>query len=105
MSYDVYLGCHSCGQDLIRGGNNMTSNLARMWSAAGAPLDEWSGRLAAEVLPKLQSAIDELTNNPHQFVEMQPENGWGTHQDCLGFLQRIRDAACRDPSATLSVCH
>lgn len=106
MSYDVYVNCSKCGSDLIRpsGHNNMTGNLSKMWNAAGATLADWEGLTGAEVLSDLQRAIDELRNNPEDYKPMEASNGWGTIENCIEFLERIRNACCRDLTAMLHVC-
>ena len=78
MSYDVYVGCHSCGADLIRphGHNNLTSNLAAMWTEAGAPLADMHGMQAAKALPKLQRAIDNLKNYPEDHSYPKKPKHW-----------------------------
>lgn len=107
MSYDVYVGCHSCGADLIRphGHNNLTSNLAEMWNQAGAPLRDMGGMLASDAIPKLQRAIDNLKNYPEEYQRYTPSNGWGTYEQAVQFLESIRDACARDLEATLTVSH
>ena len=107
MSYDVYIGCSRCGSDLIRphGRNNMTSNLAQMWDKAGARLRDFDGCTGLEVLPKLQAALDYLRSDPEDFRPLEPSNGWGSYEHCVEYLERILAACCRDPEATLRVCH
>jgi hypothetical protein len=111
MSYDVYVNCSCCGQDLIAGGrNNMTSNIAGVWNKAGAPLRDWGGKRAMEVLPMLQNAITTLKNldswERPEYEELVRGGGtWGKFEDAIEYLELIRDACCRDPLATLSVGH
>lgn len=102
VSYDVYVCCHTCGSDLVRQ-NNITSNLARMWDAAGCPLRDFNGRPAYELLPRLQNALDNLQDDSDRFMAMEPENGWGTYAQCVDYLRGILAACARDPFATVSV--
>lgn len=107
MSYDVYVNCHTCGSDLIRpsGCNNMTSNLSKMWTEAGAPLRDFKGKQALEVLPLLQQAVDRLKDDPFYYRTLEPDNGWGNYDNCVEFLERILAACARDPLARLVVSH
>ena len=107
MSYDVYVNCHTCGADLIRpeGHNNMTSNLAKMWGEAGAPLRDFDGLAAVAVIPRLRAAIDSLRDEPDYYRTFNPENGWGSYEHCLDFLERILAACCRDPQGTIRVSY
>lgn len=112
MSYDVGVHCHTCGYDLTNGHGNMTSNVARIWDKAGAPLRDWNGKTGVEVLPQLQAAIAELSDpdmlliDRQQYEDLVRGGGtWGTYQSALDFLIVIRDAICRDPQASLSIGH
>lgn len=107
MSYDVYVGCSRCGSDLIRpcGRNNMTSNLSKMWSEASAPLADFQGKQAIDVLPLLQQAIDNLKDDPDYYRQLEPDNGWGDYGGCIEYLERILAACARDPFAKLRVSH
>lgn len=104
MSYDLYVSCHTCGSDLMRDHNNMTSNLSAMWTKAGAPLKDFHERPAYECLPKLQQALDNLRNDPCNYQQLNPPNGWGTYEHCIEYLERILAACARDPFATVTVC-
>ena len=103
MSYDVGMGCSHCGSSVLS--QNMTSNLAKMWDAAGCPLRDMDGWTGVQVLPKVQQAIDRLKRDPEDFEPMQPDNGWGTYRQCIEFLEKIRDACARFPYETISVGH
>lgn len=103
MSYDVALRCAHCGSYTLD--VNMTSNLAAMWTRAGALLAEWDGRKAREILPGLQRAIDDLLERPEEYTTLQAKNGWGTYENCVAFLSKIRDACARNPKAILEVRH
>lgn len=110
MSYDVHVNCHTCGEDLMGGRSNMTSNVSAVWTEAGAPLRDWGGKTACTVLPALQAAIHRLSDIPayerEEWTQMVRGDGsWGTVDSAREFLTRIRDACCRDPFATLSVSH
>lgn len=108
MSYDVGVHCHTCGNDLTYGHGNMTSNVSRVWTKAGAPLREWDGKTGLEVLPQLQLAISTLSDLlPCERAEYEAlvrgGGSWGTVDSAREFLVVIRDAICRDPLAKLSV--
>lgn len=110
MSYDVGVHCHTCGHDLTGGRGNMTSNVAQVWTKAGAPLRDWHGKTGVDVLPQLQRAIAELSDLlPYEREEydklVRGGGRWGTVDSAREFLTVLRDAICRDPLATLSVGH
>lgn len=103
MSYDVHVNCHTCGNDLVRQ-TNMTSNLSKMWTEAGAPLKDFDGKTAFEVLPLLQRAIESLTDDALYYQQFVPDNGWGDLKGCIEYLKGLRDACAKEPFATVAVC-
>ena len=109
MSYDVSISCHTCGEDLMGGYGNMTSNVSGVWNKAGAPLKDWHGKTGVDVLPQLAAAISTLTNlDPYErkeYEELVRGGGtWGTIESAHEFLCRIRDAICRDPYSRIGIC-
>lgn len=102
MSYDVYVRCSACGANQVQQ-TNMTSNCAAMWDKAGAPLRNWDGKKAVEVLPPLQRAIEWMRSEPKDFKGLAPTNGWGDLPAAVKFLEGIRDACAKNPDADLSV--
>jgi hypothetical protein len=81
----------------------MTSNLSAMWTEAGCAIKEFDGKPAHDMLPALASAISNLKDDPYRFQKLNPNNGWGTYEHCIEYLERLRDACCRDPFATVTV--
>ena len=86
VSYDVSL-------EVEVWSSNMTSNVAPMWRKAGANLAEFEGKEAAECLPILLAAIDEMVAHPDEYKALNPPNGWGSYDSCLRYLRDIA-AAC-----------
>lgn len=105
MSYWVSVECHSCGCDQDGGGTNMTSNLAKMWRAAGCDVATFDDRPAFAMLPSLVHAIRELQNDPEHYRKLEPGNGWGDLEGCIRFLEKIRDMCCLEPLGTVRVSH
>jgi len=105
MSYDVYIHCDQCGEDQTHGQNNMTSNLAKMWTAAGCPIKDLSGKPAFVFLPHLEMAIHNLKADPEHFQQYNPPNGWGDYDACLSYLKWLAKACRRNLFATVSVSH
>lgn len=109
MSYDVSISCHTCGEDLMGGYGNMTSNISGVWNKAGAPLKDWHGKIGVDVLPYLATAIGTLKDlapyERKEYEELVRGGGsWGTIEHALEFLCRIRDAICRDPYSRIGIC-
>ena len=106
VSYWVYLTIDTGGPNTHDiWGRNHTSNTASMWREAGADLTEMDGMDAATASYVLTQAIKEIASRPSKYRAMEPENGWGTYDSCLGFLREIRDACDEHPNAALRVSH
>ena len=100
MSYDV--GLYDANDDELTS-RNMTSNVAPMWRAAGCDLATLDGRPAGDVLPDLIRAIKAMVNDPHTYQAMNPANGWGPYESCMGFLWGLARDFGAHPDATVVV--
>ena len=87
---------------------NITHNLNRMADAAGIykPLwrpDELEITRAEELIEPLSSGLEALKSNPERFEELNPENGWGTYEGLVQFVENYLGACRQYPQATVSV--
>jgi hypothetical protein len=104
MSYDIDLTIDAGGPEpMYVEIGNVTSNLAPMWTAAGAPLRDWHGLLAGDCLPMLRYAVKTMEDDPKRFKLLDPPNGWGDYQACLGYLRRCVEKFAAYPKATIRV--
>lgn len=105
MSYDIWLEIDTGGAEpaQIDTSRNMTSNVAPMWRKAGAELAEFHGRPAGEVLPLLRVAVAAMEDDPEPYRAMNPANGWGSYETCLGFLRDLVADFAAHPRATVVV--
>jgi hypothetical protein len=104
MSYDVHLEVSAGGPETFSiYSDNYTSNLSGAWTAAGAPLADWDGKLAEEVTEKLRRAIWEIGLHREVYVRHEPSNGWGDLDSMVQFLQRLLEAFESAPKATFRV--
>lgn len=99
MSYDVSL----TGLVAEPKSWNMTSNVVPMWQFAGADLATFDGKRAGDVLPFLESAIAHMEKHPDTYRAMNPPNGWGDYDSCLGFLRDLAAGFAEQPRATVRV--
>jgi hypothetical protein len=100
MSLDVYLG------DEYQ--SNITHNLGSMASAAGIYKHLWRPEeigvtKARQLIEPLRVALDDLRERPDFFKEFNPENGWGTYEGFLSFVERYAAACEQYPNETVSV--
>lgn len=68
---------------------NMTSNVAGMWRLAGADLAAMEGQPASQVLVALASAVRNMLCEPAKYRALEPDNGWGDYEGCVGYLVRL----------------
>lgn len=115
MSYDIYLepvpvacGCdHAdcCSKEndaVILDGP--TYNLAPMFKKAiPGGLKALDGMLAEDAAPILLTGINDMLTFPGQFEMLNPENGWGTYQGALYFLQQFQIACRQNPKHKVCV--
>lgn len=99
MSYDVSL----TGWGVQLESWNMTSNVAPMWRHAGADLATFNGKLAGDVLPSLEEAVARMERYPNTYRKMNPTNGWGDYDSCLGFLRDLVTGFAEQPRAVVLV--
>jgi hypothetical protein len=106
MSYDVYLEVDTgAGNYACIGDWNMTSNVAPMWRKAGADLAEMADMPAWRAADLLRGAVDMMRAYPADYEALNPANGWGDYEGCMGFLEVILRACERHPRAVLRVGH
>jgi hypothetical protein len=95
MSTDLWLEsipCTTCKHKLIEGDFNITSNLAPMWYEV-FPDDKnfisINGMTGKQSLIKLNYFKICLIAQPEKFIKLNHENGWGTYEGLLGFINYL----------------
>jgi hypothetical protein len=86
---------------------NITHNLGAMASEAGLYKVMWlpdeASYRAEFVIPVLQNGLNLLRRDPERFRKLSPENGWGTYEGLVSFVEEYL-AACREhPTASVRV--
>ena len=107
MSYDVTIyEMDEQGPTGILLDVNYTSNLAGVWTNAGARLSEWDGMRCREFLAQLQIAVETIEGDLPYYRKFNPENGWGDVDSMLvGFLVPILLMAEQNPDAIMRVSY
>lgn len=109
MSYDVYLevptGSRAAGGPAMTTvyDRNHTSNTANMWREAGCDIAEFEGKGAVEFGAALERAISEISTKRAYYRKFEPENGWGTVETTLDFLNDLLEACDRHNYAIIHV--
>lgn len=109
MSYDISFKAKLEGADqwVYVGPEwiNHTSNTAAMIKeVCGSYPSAWNGVRCSELLPVLTAGCKELRAYSQKYRQFEPENGWGTVETTLEFLDAIRKACEEYPTAVLEVC-
>ena len=112
MSLDVYLRvvqpvdvfCFNITHNLNKMAMEVKlSNGMSLYDVLWRP-DEHKGlELARDIADLLSEGYDALIDNPSFYKKWNPENGWGTYEGLLDFVQAYRDACIEYPEATLDI--
>lgn len=111
MSLDVYL---MVTQPVEVYSENITHNLNSMAAECvfedGLTLydvlwrpDEHELEYAGDIIEYLTKGLDELVSNPDLYKKFNPENGWGTYEGLVRFVDNYLKACLDHPAATLEV--
>lgn len=82
---------------------NITYNLGAMLRAVGVHLPTMHGWSALSAVPILTDALRDLTEQPHKFKYLEPENGWGDIDWCREFLKSFLEACAQHPKTHINV--
>lgn len=87
---------------------NITHNLNEMAEAAGIYKHLWRPEEigithAAQLIAPLKAGIARMKESPEQMKAHNPENGWGSYQDFLPWLEDYLAACEAHPEAEVSV--
>ena len=66
-------------------------------------LSDLDGVIAKEVSKILGLACIEMAENRKEYIEMNPENGWGDYDSWLEYLRNIELQCLKHPNTKLSV--
>lgn len=79
MSYDIQIGNLN---------QNYTSNVSSMWDKAMPSLNlrDMHGLTGKECVQQLAEGVEHMARNRHQYLPLEPENGWGDYGGALALL-------------------
>jgi hypothetical protein len=106
VSYDLWLTIDTGGDEpaTVADCGNMTSNVAPVWRAVGADLAEFDGKLAADCLPLVETALKQLSAGPRAFDHLVRGDGtWGTVESAIEYLAGLERDFRAHPKATVVV--
>ena len=87
---------------------NITHNLSKMAEEAGIYKHLWRPdeieiKTAAELIEPLKAGLQKMKDNPEHFKSFDAENGWGTYDDFVPWIEKYLAACEENPDAEVSV--
>jgi hypothetical protein len=87
---------------------NITHNLNVMAEEAGIyhPLwrpEEVGITKARQLIEPLSIGVSMMKRDSERFIALNPENGWGTYEDFVPWIERYIEACCEYPDADVHV--
>jgi len=87
---------------------NITHNLNKMAQEAGIyehlwRPDEIDITNAGQLIGPLREGLALLKSDPNRFEAFNPENGWGTYEGLVSFVEKYLAACEENPDADVSV--
>lgn len=87
---------------------NITHNLGNMANEAGIYKHLWRPdeigiTKAKELIDPLREGLHKLKSEPEKYKKFNPENGWGSYEGLISFIQNYLDACYQHPDASVEV--
>ena len=84
--------------------SGLTHNLGKMADAAGLYQAIWrpgeiDATTAEQLIPLLRGGLDWLKRDPTFFRHYNPENGWGSYEGLVDFVEQYLAACVENPDA------
>ncbi|MFI3293523.1 MAG: hypothetical protein SNI70_08395 [Rikenellaceae bacterium] len=87
--------------------HNITHNLNVMAKEAGIYEVLWHPERvnissAKDMIPILETGVEELEKNPEKYKKYNPENGWGDYENLVKFAKSVLNDCYKYPDAIVS---
>lgn len=87
---------------------NITHNMTEMASKAGLygalwRPDENAWTVAKDLIPTLKNGLAKLKAKPDYFKQFNPENGWGSYELLVEFVENYLKACKKYPKAVIGI--
>ena len=104
MSLDIYLA----GPETVlveKFSSNYTHNVVPMWKLAGVydALYMSAGKRAKDILPALRAGLFNMKHNGEKYKALNPENGWGSYETAVPWLEKFIVACEENPESIIEV--
>lgn len=110
MSLDVYLlkRCKECKHEEENYSANITHNLGKMadqamiYETLWRP-DELGITEANQLIEPLTKGLERMKANPEKFKKFNAENGWGTYEQFVPWIEKYLAACIEYPNSIVEV--
>lgn len=65
--------------------------------------DEHGFKKAADLIPVLRTGLELLKSDPPRFQKFNPENGWGSYEGFVRWVENYLEACEKDPDADVEI--
>lgn len=79
------------------------SNGMTLYDVLWRPDEQYGLELARDITDLLMEGYKALVSNPTFYKTFNPENGWGTYEGLVNFVEAYKDACKEHPEAELSI--
>ena len=88
---------------------NITHNLNTMAMDAEIYYEVWRPEEnlileAKDLIGSLKGGLNRLKSDPEHYKKLNPENGWGSYEGLIEFLEKYLSACEKYPNALVEVC-
>jgi hypothetical protein len=81
---------------------NKMADEAGIYEACWRP-EEIGATKASDIIPILEKGFEDMKTRPEHFKKFDSENGWGTYEDFLPWVESYLKACQEYPDATIEV--
>lgn len=101
--------CPHCGRSDAGESFNYTHNITEMADAIGVYSCLWRPEEngfteARQIIPYLERGIKRMLQNHEKLKKLNPENGWGSYDSFLHWLNEVKEACERNPHHHIHAC-
>lgn len=106
MGLDFELRTKCCGHTIYCG--NITHNLVKMASESGIYEALWhpeeiNATKAGDIISILERGLKDMKNRTDYYKQFDSENGWGTYEQFIPFIEEVLEACKKYPDAGIFV--
>lgn len=107
MSYDIslYINTGLEDKEVVEIGNYTynCANMFRVASEVDKSLSDLHNMSCVEAEPIISKAVENMQKDPVKYKAMNPENGWGSYETFLPYVESLLKECRANPSCKIGV--